>query len=122
MRGEQSVMAHLARLQLCLSRGCYLATAPRTNCSCHSRHSPGVDLAASQHPPPQNCYAGSLTFSWPIPVRGAHHGKGVRYCALYSVHTGVPVGQNQVSHRTLCITSGCIIEREVVPNRMSYAG
>lgn len=46
---------------------------------------------AIHHPPPQNCYAGSSTSSWPSPVRGVRHGRDARYCALYSAHKGVPV-------------------------------
>jgi hypothetical protein len=100
-RAGQFVRAHLGKQRLCPSRDWYLEIVPRTNYSCRSQHWPVIDPVVIQHPPPQNCYCGSSTFSWPIPVRGVHHGRGVRYYALYNVHMGVPVSQKDVSRRTV---------------------
>jgi hypothetical protein len=94
----------------------------QTNCSFRCQHLLGLDLGAIHPPQPQNCYVDFLPSSWTTPVRGAHHGRGVRYYALYSVHMGVPVQRKDVSHKALSITSGCIYWKDVVPNRMSYAG
>jgi hypothetical protein len=123
VKAERSVKAHLVREKLFPTLGCFLAIVPaRTNYSCHHQRWYVPDLEAFHHPPPQTWYVGFSTSSWLAPVRGAHHGKGVRYFALYSVHMGVPVQQKEVSHRALRPTSGCIYWKKVVPSRMSYAG
>jgi hypothetical protein len=75
-----------------------------------SYHHPRYFVAAPSpcHRHLLNCYAVSWISSWLSPVRGARHGKDARYFVLYNAHMGVPVRQNEVSHRTLCFTTGCI--------------
>ena len=105
-------------------KGFYLAIEPGTAQLKGSYHHPRYFVVA---PPPRHrllpsCYAVSWISSWPSPVRGARHGKDAQYFALYNAHMGVPVRQKEVSHRTLCVTRGCIYWKDVVPSRMSYAG
>ena len=81
------------------------------NYSIHYQHWPVSDLAVFHPHPAQTWYFGFATSSWPIPVRGIHHDKGVRYCVLYSVHTGVPVQRKNVSHINLVTRVAAQIRR-----------
>lgn len=116
-------MVHLARAQCCPMYPVIDPELAQTNCSFRCQHLHSIYLAVVHPPPPQNCCVLSSTSSWPTPVREARHGRGGRYCALYSVHMGVPVQQKNVSHESTKYHEWLhILKEDVVPNRMSYAG